>query len=146
MGRASARWGEQMGALLEVEGFSRIAGRLFGRLLLSDAPLSLDALAQALDVSKASVSTETRALERRGVVERVTLPGDRRCYYRVVDELPIRTMELRLERMRRFRALLQNGRTRPGTRPVRQRLADMDAAYSHLLRAVDRALAEWRRR
>ena len=70
----------------EAEGFSRTAGRIFGRLLLSDAPLSLDQLAADLEASKASISTETRLLERRGALERVGRRGDRRAYYQVAPK------------------------------------------------------------
>ena len=48
----------EMGLTFEADGFTRIGGRLFGHLLLAEGPLSLDAIAETLQVSKASVSTD----------------------------------------------------------------------------------------
>jgi hypothetical protein len=68
-------------------------------------------------------------------------------YYEVTTELPIRSMEMRLERMRRFHALIAEARrARVGDPRVARRLADMDAAYARALEAVDAALRAWRRR
>ncbi|MBA2573067.1 MAG: hypothetical protein H0V06_08480, partial [Gemmatimonadetes bacterium] len=48
---------ERMGLFFEDDGHPRIAGRMFGFMLLSPEPCSLDDLAEQLQVSKASVST-----------------------------------------------------------------------------------------
>jgi DNA-binding transcriptional regulator GbsR (MarR family) len=134
-----------VGVFFEAEGFSRTAGRIFGRLLLSEGPLSLDQLVADLGVSKASISTETRMLERRGVLERVGRAGDRRVYYQVVPELPVPPLELRLERMRRFSGLLIEARREVGRRNrlVRQRLDHMAEAYRYVLAALGAALERW---
>ena len=137
---------EKMGLFFESEGFPRITGRIFGLLLLSATPLSLDALADRLRVSKASVSTDARLLERRGILERTSHPGDRRDYYKIAEQLPIHTMELRLERMRKFRALVAEARvTSPlREREVRERLEAIQAGYEHLLELIAGALNELR--
>lgn len=140
-----ARFLDRMAVLFEEDGLSPTSGRIFGRLLLSAEPLSLDELAADIGVSKAGASTETRVLERRGVIERVSRPGSRRVYHQVVDALPVRTMELRLERLRRFRALVREAPRGAGRRgaPVRRRLAEVDAAYGRLLGAIGAALDGW---
>ena len=51
---------ERMGLTLEGEGLPRIAGRLFGFLLVHPEAYSLDELAERLQVSKASISTNAR--------------------------------------------------------------------------------------
>ena len=136
---------EQVGVFFEAEGFSRTAGRIFGRLLLSEGSLSLDQLAADLGVSKASVSTETRMLERRGVLERTGHAGDRRVYYRVAPGLPVPTLELRLERMRRFSRLISEARreVRRGSPLVRQRLDLMVEAHRYVVGALGAALERW---
>lgn len=73
---------EQFGLMSKEDGLPRIAGRIYGLLLLQEKPLCLDEMADLLQVSKASVSTNARRLERMGVVERTGKPGDRRDYYR----------------------------------------------------------------
>lgn len=97
-------------------------------------------------MSKASVSTETRTLERWGLLERVSRPGDRKVYYQVTADLPIRTMELRLGRIRRFRLLVQEAPASVGRgdRVVRSRLRALDSAYAQVLAAVGTAVAALR--
>ena len=65
---------------------ARVAGRLFGVLLVSAEPRSLDELAEQLGVSKASVSINIRFLEEKGAVERIGRQGDRRDYYRIAEQ------------------------------------------------------------
>src|SRR5690349_5908934 len=77
---------EQMGLSAETGGLPRIAGRLFGLLLLSPGPRSLDEIAAALGVSKGSVSTDARLLLRHGWLRRVSRPGDRRDYYEMAPD------------------------------------------------------------
>jgi len=134
-----------VGVFFEAEGLSRTAGRIFGRLLLSDESLSLDQLAADLGASKAGISTETRMLERRGALERVGHPGDRRVYYQVTPGLPVPTMELRLERMRRFSLLVTRARReiRHPSPVVRRRLDDMAEAYRYVLTSLGAALDRW---
>jgi len=84
-------------------------------------------------------------LERRGVLERVGHPGDRRVYYQVAPNLPVPTMELRLERMRRFSLLVGRARRemRHPSPVVRRRLARMAQSYRYVLTALGAALDRW---
>lgn len=101
---------ERMGLFFEDDGHPRIAGRMFAFLLLSPEPCSLDNLAEQLQVSKASVSTNARLLEAWGAVERVARPGDRRDYYQTAEDIHVRMLERRLERIQSMRELVQDGR------------------------------------
>lgn len=134
--------------LLESDGMPRVAGRLFGLLLVSSEPRSLDELAKDLRVSKASISVNARALEDKGVVERVGREADRRDYYRIADDILERTLEQRLSKIRRFQQSIAEARATcelPDA-AVRARLENMDLAYNHLLDVTGRALEEWRAR
>src|SRR5215208_5593062 len=102
MDTRTAHFVERMGLALEADGLPRIAGRIFGLLLISENPRSLDALAAELRVSKGSVSTNARMLEQRGLLERVCRPADRRDYYSVPTDLFVHTMDQRLARWQRF--------------------------------------------
>lgn len=104
------RFTDRMAASLAGDGYPRTAGRIYGLLLLSPEGLSLDALASALAVSKAGVSTNARLLEQRNVVERYHLPGDRRDYYRVYPDHFERTMSLRLDKWQRVSDALREAR------------------------------------
>jgi len=74
---------EQMGLMCEEDGMPRSSGRILGFLLAEDGPFSLDELAEQLQMSKASVSTNARMLEQHGMIRRVGAPGDRRDFYQV---------------------------------------------------------------
>lgn len=72
-----------LGQLADYFGFNKVLGQLYGTLLLSAEPLSLDDMMLRVDISKASVSTNTRSLEHMGMVRQVWVRGDsgRRKYY-----------------------------------------------------------------
>lgn len=74
---------EGLGRLADYFGFSKVIGQLYGTLLLSSGPLSLDDMMERLDISKASVSMNVRTLEHLGMVRQVWVrgKGGRRKYY-----------------------------------------------------------------
>jgi DNA-binding transcriptional regulator GbsR (MarR family) len=145
MDRQTAHFIETMGLVLESDGLPRIAGRILGLLLVSEEPRSLDDLAAELGVSKASVSTNTRLLEQRGVLERVSRPADRRDYYQVPRDLFSHTMAQRLARWERFHESIGDAlATVPIRSPVvRERLEEYQAAYSYMAQLIRDALARW---
>src|SRR5688572_28675623 len=69
-----------LGQLADYFGYNRVMGKMYGALLLSPMPMSLDDLLNHLDVSKASVSMNMRMLENLGIVREVWVRGDRRKY------------------------------------------------------------------
>jgi HTH-type transcriptional regulator, glycine betaine synthesis regulator len=72
-----------LGQLAAYFGFSKVMGQLYGALLMSARPLSLDDLMERLSISKASVSMNMRTLEHMGMVRQVWVRGrgDRRKFY-----------------------------------------------------------------
>ena len=148
MDRAQQVFISRLGHAAETDGLSPIAGRLFALLLLSEAPRSLDDVADALEVSKASVSTEARRLLERGIIERVRHPGDRRDYYELAPDFFAQTIQSRVAKWRRIQALAdgmrETSRNLPST--VRERLASIDEIHAAVIDRVDEALADWRRR
>ncbi len=76
-----------LGRLARFFGFSDVMGRLYGTLLLSPTPLSLDDLASRLKISKGSVSMNMRALERWGMAKEVWMRGERKKYYMAESDL-----------------------------------------------------------
>jgi DNA-binding transcriptional regulator GbsR (MarR family) len=136
---------ERMALALEADGLPRIAGRIFGLLLVSEDCRSLDQLAAELNVSKASVSTNARLLEQRGVLERNSRPSDRRDYYRIPPDLFSHTMAQRLQRWQRFHEAIGDARTSVPirSRKVLERLEEYDSAYTFLSQAIGEALARW---
>lgn len=75
---------EEFGIITETHGMPRMAGRILGRLLMCHPPhQSLSNLAEDVQASKGSVSTMTRLLIQRNILERVSFPGDRQDYVQV---------------------------------------------------------------
>ena len=62
-------------------------GRLYGMLLLSPEPLSLDDLAEGLRISKGSVSMNMRSLERWGMAKEVWVRGERKKFYMAESDM-----------------------------------------------------------
>lgn len=145
MDSATTNFTDRMGLLFEAEGQPRTAGRIFGYLMLSADPRSLDQLAEALSVSKASVSTNARMLADQGVLERVCRAADRHDYYRVAPDLFSRTMAERLKRWQRFaEAVGEARRTLPiGSNGIRARLKGYETAYAFMVDAIGEALESW---
>jgi DNA-binding transcriptional regulator GbsR (MarR family) len=145
MDQQTAQFIESMGLALESDGLPRIAGRIFGLLLVSEEARSLDDLAAELGVSKASISTNARLLEHRGVLEQVSRPADRRDYYQVPHDLFSHTMSQRLARWQRFHEAIGAARTSLPIRSpeVRDRLEEYEQAYAYMSRVIQEALGRW---
>jgi len=70
------KFAEEVGVVLGQMGMPPAFGRLLGWLLICDPPSQTSAqLSEALGLSKGSVSTGMRMLERSGLVRRVPMPG-----------------------------------------------------------------------
>lgn len=76
-----------LGRLARFFGFSDVMGRLYGTLLLSPRPLSLDELGDTLEISKGSVSMNMRDLERWGMAKEVWVRGERRKFYKAESDM-----------------------------------------------------------
>ncbi len=74
---------EKFGRHFDKEGFQPIAGRILGMLLVMDKEqYTFDEIIEELQISKSSASIALRNLEIRGDIEYITLPGDRKRYFR----------------------------------------------------------------
>jgi DNA-binding transcriptional regulator GbsR (MarR family) len=138
---------ERLAVAHEADGLCRIAGRIFGLLLLCEREMSLDEITSELGASKGSASVNTRLLEQRGIVERVSKPGDRRDYYRIMPNLFERTMEQRLARWQRFHEIVTHGLAELELSPaVRNRLMDFEMQQENIRDVIETALEKWRSR
>jgi|SRR5688500_1213382 len=136
---AAENYVERMGLLWEAQGLPRIAGRILGFLALQPEPRTLDDIVVALGVSKGSVSTDARRLDRLGLVILTSRPGDRRDYYVIAPDLPARITAIKLAELEQFESALDAARNVPGTDPnVRRRLD----TFSEFHRRVARLLRE----
>lgn len=143
-----AEFVERLGLMLEAEGLPRTAGRLVGFLLVHPEAHSLDELAEQLQVSKASISTNARQLEEHRVLERISTPGDRRDYYRMRVEAWEGMLRSGLQRWSATRELLTaTAAAMPDEMEAsRARLIEAEQFHLLLIDGIERMLERWGRR
>jgi DNA-binding transcriptional regulator GbsR (MarR family) len=100
---------ESMGIYFERYGLPRIGGRILGLLMVADRPLSLDDMASTLHVSRASVSTNMRLIAASSLADHVSLPGDRRDYYRFGRDTWERALKTEVEGIVLLRRIAERG-------------------------------------
>lgn len=112
---------EGLGQLADYFGYNKVLGKMYGALLLSPRPMSLDDMVEHLEVSKASVSMNMRMLENLGIVREVWVRGDRRKYYEAESD---------------FWKILTNVLGSRELRDVNQALEVIESSISDLRKAV----------
>jgi DNA-binding transcriptional regulator GbsR (MarR family) len=139
---------EEMGLHFEYGGIPRMAGRIFGHLLVCDPPeQSAEEVARSIQASRASVSTMTRLLIQTGLVERQVFPGKRHDLFRIHSEA-FRTQLLeRVRLLALFRQLLERGLSAMEGAPERavRRLAEMHHMYAWMEREIPRLIERYQR-
>jgi DNA-binding transcriptional regulator GbsR (MarR family) len=102
---------EEVGVLFENTGLPRMAGRMFGWLLIADPPFqSPSEIAEALMASKGSISTSVHLLTQLGMIERYVVPGERHDHFRLREDAGKRMVQRGLEEeIRMFHDLAERG-------------------------------------
>ena len=138
---------ESFGLFWEEAGLPRMTGRILSWLLICDPPhQSMHDLTAALQSSKSSISAGTRMLIRMGIIERVSLPGQRRDHYRIMPDTWSRVLEEKAQQFTDFRRLAEQGLSLlEGASPARrQRLEEMRDLYAFMEREYPLMLSHWR--
>lgn len=107
---ASQDFVEALGVVYQDDGLPRIAGRIMALLMLKDSSLSLHELADDLQVSRGSISTNTRLLEQFGMVERIAKPGDRQFFYRLAEDPYSSVMKGAVHRLKKASEVVSKAR------------------------------------
>ncbi|HWG84852.1 MAG TPA: MarR family transcriptional regulator [Deinococcales bacterium] len=125
---------EDFGLWYEGYGLPRTLGRMFALLLLADEPrLSLDEIAARLNVSKASASTGARQLVTFGFIEKTTVPGDRRDYYRMSQSGQESQLRAGIKKLLSLTMLLGKAAAIPDLGPeARERITGIHGMYASL--------------
>lgn len=102
---------EKSGIIFEQLGMTRMAGRVFSLLIVSEkTALSFDEIRDKLKASKGSISGTTKQLINAGLIERVSLPGDRKTYFRPTRMKVGAILKARVQMFARFSEMLYEGR------------------------------------
>jgi DNA-binding transcriptional regulator GbsR (MarR family) len=125
---------DQMGLVAEADGLSRIAGRIMGLMVIEGGPLSFSEIAERLDISRASVSTNTRFLERVGVIERVMVKGERQDFFQLAKAPYARLLEGSVNRIKKAQDVVADAKTAlaPEDTARQRRLDELGAFYEAL--------------
>lgn len=137
---------EEMGLFYEQLGMPRMAGRVLGWLLISDPPhQSINDLVDALLVSKASISNTTRLLIQLGLIERMSLRGHRRDYFRIKPNAWQQLVKEELLKLSAIRKLADRGLELLKDEPpeFRARLREMRDLYAFFERELPPILERW---
>jgi DNA-binding transcriptional regulator GbsR (MarR family) len=82
-------------------GINRTVGQIYALLMLSQAPLNAEYIAQSLDISRSNVSVGLKELQSWRLVKLQHQPGDRKEYYSLAGDtwdMALRVMEERRKR------------------------------------------------
>jgi DNA-binding transcriptional regulator GbsR (MarR family) len=126
---------DEIGLFYDDLGLPRAWGRVLGWLLVCEPDYqSAEDLVAVLHASRGSVSMATRALIRRGGVERQIKRGDRRTYYRIRQGSWTVLLEQQIQMIAKLRRLAHEGlellNDEPATRRDRlQELHDLTTFY-----------------
>ncbi|MFI5592376.1 GbsR/MarR family transcriptional regulator [Amycolatopsis sp. NPDC051758] len=128
-------------------GWPPMAGRTSGVLMLSEKPLTLAELQEALDASKGSASEMTRLLIDNGVVERFKEPGSRQFVFRWRDDAWVGCLQHQVTVNRELLELAENAQVRGKHLPAEQRgrLRQMRDYYVFMTEQLEALLTEYTR-
>ena len=146
---ALRRFVEETGDMMEEHGLPHMAGRVFGALQICVPPhKSMDELAEELRASKGSISMATRMLLRLGVIEKVSLPGVRKHYYRIRPGVWVAMFAQRTEHYRRHKELAELGLSALESEPVeaKERLLEMIVFFDFVEEEIPRLVDRWKAR
>jgi DNA-binding transcriptional regulator GbsR (MarR family) len=143
---ASSAFVERVGQHLYAQGMPRMAGRIWGYLLICEPPEQTAAeLATALHASRGSISGMVRLLEAASLIERSTRPGDRRERFSVPRGFATSILRGRAATITAWRELVAEGLALLADRPpvLRARLQDLHDVYAFMERELPALLERY---
>lgn len=139
------RFIDDVARLLTPWGVPQTAARLYGYLLLSAEPVSLDRITADLEMSKSSASVAARLLEQYTLARRHGERGSKRALYAVSENYEgMLTEQNRL--LMSLAELMQAGAGGVASGPAAARLEEMAAFYLAIREAMETTLRRWRGR
>lgn len=136
---------EECGILFEQFGMTRMAGRVFGYLIVSDKQeASFNDIRNALKASKGSISGTTNQLINAGFLEPVSLPGDRKTYYRLYRIEIAKLLEERLQLFNKFSEITSKGRKLKKNRDdISDWLIEISTFYDWIGDQIKEVIQKW---
>lgn len=143
LAEAEHRFIEDVARLLVPWGVPQTAARLYGYLLLSAEPVSLDRITADLEMSKSSASVAARLLEQYTLARRHGERGSKRALYAVSENYEgMLTGQNRL--LASLAELMQAGAGGVASGAAAARLEEMADFYLAIRQAMEATLRRWR--
>lgn len=136
---------ENFAMVLTDMGFQRMAARVFAALLVTDSGrMTAGELAETLSVSPAAISGAVRYLDQVGLVSKVRVPGERRDFYRVQDDMWYASFLKRDRLLTLWRDHAKQGIDLVGAdTPAGKRLADMRDFFEFMIEEIPILFDRW---
>ncbi|MEG0773742.1 hypothetical protein [Clostridium sp.] len=136
---------ENIAGVYEGYGIPRIGGRIFGLCLSVATPLSAEEMAELLQASRSSISTNIRGLIANGWVDKVTFSGDRTDYYQFCPMAWERVLEHRKKGLIPLWKIAQQGQDAlDPEEPAREQLKEMSEWINLQIQCHDEMIAAWK--
>ncbi|MBU3064209.1 hypothetical protein KO481_22075 [Nocardia sp. NEAU-G5] len=130
------QWVEQVTTFCVDEwGLTPITGRILGLLMICDPPeQSAGQVADAIQASRASLTSNMRLLATIGLVRKVRIPGDRTAYYRIEDDAWQKVIQRKIAGLGAFGDIADAGLAlfAPGNRARTERIRAAQQALTWL--------------
>ncbi|MCH8494779.1 MAG: hypothetical protein LAT57_03995 [Balneolales bacterium] len=133
-----------------VLGHSSLMGKIVALLIISQEPMSLDQISDRLEMSKGPVSQIARRLKEHKLIEKVWIPGDRKDYYRAVDDIFGQAFLNYMKSMMHNRQIAEkfldvsDGSKDPDMVHLHNRMIEMQAFYIMMNQFNNDFLSKWR--
>ena len=142
-----ARFIESMGMYFESQGISRIGGRMLGLLMVAHEPLTAEGIGKILKVSRASVSTNMRALTASGLIDKTSILHYRTTYFVFSEAALEQRMVVGIQAAAIFRKLAEQGLAAlPNGDSARVRMERSIEWSDLLVESFQKAITQWRER
>ena len=138
---------EEVAVFMEGFGLLRMAGRILAWLLICEPPEQSAAdLARVLQASKGAISGATNLLVQGRMIDRVSLPGQRRDYFRARPGGQTERMRAGIAELTTFRDIAERGLALlPDDPKRRERLQEVHDLYAWMERELPDLFARWER-
>ena len=130
-------------------GLPTLMGRIVGLLLYMNDPVTLDEISKQLNVSKGPVSQVMHRLRDHRLIQRIWIPGDRKDYYQVEEDIfgnafrnQAALMKRNLDLAQKYKARLDSVE-RENEKAFRERIEEMRRFYDLMQKHFNIFLDEW---
>jgi DNA-binding transcriptional regulator GbsR (MarR family) len=136
------RFVQGMAQLLVPLGVPQTAARLYGYLLLSENPVSLDRIVADLEISKSTASVAAHLLVMYTLIRRSGERGTRRVFFQASEDYT-GMMNAQKRSLEQLAALIREGAQSSPSKKTRDRLKTMAEFYLVNRNAIETAQREW---